>query len=334
MIKNLHQGGDAKLAGKQLHHWLIEPFEPWLQQQNVQNLVIVPDNVLRALPLAALYDGKQYLIERYAVASSAGLTVMKPQPMQHHKLNALLAGLSKPGTVIEHLPVNFLSEIATVKGYNTRELSETADNAQRSIELEKLMRQANFQQHVKDKLNLPAVAQEIETVSKQLPNTVLMNEQFTVTQFTQQIMNEPYAIVHIASHGVFGKTAASSFVMAYDNVIDMNLLESLFNTEKLKKQPIELLALNACETAEGDDRTPLGLSGVAIKTNVKSALGTLWSVSDDASYQIMTTFYKTLSEDKTSKVKALQQAQLSLLRNPDFKAPVFWASFILVGNWL
>lgn len=331
MVKQLRRGYSGKQLGQQLYHWLIAPLEPWLQQRQVQTLVIVPDSVLRLLPLAALYDGQHYLVERYAVASSPGLTLIKPEPLHHDKLNALLAGLSTPGAVIEHLPSAFLQKIATDKNIATvmRPVGSDHDNT-----LKQLLRNPVFQQQVKDKLGLPAVVQEIESLSQHLPNTTLMNEHFTVAQFAQHLANEPYAIVHIASHGIFGKTAASSFVMAYDNIIDMNLLEHLFKAEMLKKRPIELLTLNACETAEGDDRTPLGLSGVAIKTNVRSALGTLWSVTDEASFQIISAFYKAISQGKSSKVKALQQAQLTLLHSSTFQSPVFWASFILVGNWL
>lgn len=332
MVKNLHHGITNKQLGQQLYAQLIAPLEPWLKQRQVQTLVIVPDSTLRLLPLAALYDGQQYLIERYALASSPGLTLMKPESTQSHKLKVLLAGLSKPGSVIEHLPPVFLQEVAAIKGQK-KPVLDSSDTV-RSVELEQLMRSADFQQQVKDKLSLPAVAQEIKNLSGQVPSTVLMNEQFTVDHFKQQLSDAPYGIVHIASHGIFGKTAASSFVMAYDDIIDMNMLEALFKAEKFKKQPIDLLTLNACETAEGDDRSPMGLSGVAIKTNVRSALGTLWSVSDEASFQMISVFYKALSQDKMTKVKALQQAQLSLLHNPAFQSPVFWAPFILVGNWL
>ena len=338
MIKNVRRGNNGKAQGQRLYEQLIAPLEPWLQSQQVQTLVMIPDSTLRLLPLAALYDGKQYLVERYALASSPGLTLIKPEPLEHQKLNALLSGLSKPGDVIQHLPPAFLRAVASAKGrevphqYNGKvtDYSEVT----RSVPLEQLLRQPEFQQHLQDSLSLPAVAQEIANLRQQIPNTALMNEQFTLEQFQHELTNQPYGVVHIASHGIFGKTAAASFVMAYDNIIDMNVLETLFNTERFERQPIELLTLNACETAQGDDRAPLGLSGVAIKTNVKSALGTLWSVNDEASYRIMSAFYQGLGQQKMTKVNALQQAQLALLHNPNFQAPLFWSPFILVGNWL
>ncbi|MDF1881836.1 CHAT domain-containing protein, partial [Sulfurimonas sp. MAG313] len=46
-----------------------------------------------------------------------------------------------------------------------------------------------------------------------------------------------------------------------------------------KQTPIEILSLSACQTAEGDDRSPLGLSGIALKSGARSVLGTLWPVA-------------------------------------------------------
>ena len=53
--------------------------EPWLRQYQVQTLVIVPDGVLRLIPLGALYDGEHYLIERYAIATFPVLPCSKPR---------------------------------------------------------------------------------------------------------------------------------------------------------------------------------------------------------------------------------------------------------------
>ena len=161
-----------------------------------------------------------------------------------------------------------------------------------------------------------------------------MNESFTVEGFKKQAMLEPYSVVHIASHGVFGKTADTSFIMTYDGILNMDALEQLLKSDKFSKQPVELLTLSACQTAEGDDRAPLGLSGIALKAKVRSVLGTLWPVSDQAASVLMTDFYKALSAPNTSKAQALRLAQIALIKQKQFENPFYWSPFILAGNWL
>jgi CHAT domain-containing protein len=94
------------------------------------------------------------------------------------------------------------------------------------------------------------------------------------------------------------------------------------------------VTLSACETARGDDRAALGLAGVAIQAGARSALATLWLVEDEAAAALMTEFYRQLQRPGVSKARALQQAQLSLLRQPQYAEPFFWAPFLLINNWL
>ncbi|MEJ1932714.1 CHAT domain-containing protein [Nostoc sp. NIES-2111] len=89
-----------KIQAQQVYNWLIQPIESELAASGVNTLVFVPDGLLRNLPLGALYDGKQYLVEKYAIALSVGLQLLDPKPLQRGQLKALTAGLSQP-------PANF-----------------------------------------------------------------------------------------------------------------------------------------------------------------------------------------------------------------------------------
>ena len=324
---------DIKSTSQLLYQSLITPIEPWLKQRKIQTLVMVPDGVLRLIPLAVLHDGKHYLIENYAIATSPGLTLLDSTSVQKHELKVLLAGMSVPGSVIENLPVAFFQATTGHRGGNAEDLSESAVKS-RKLEMDHLLKEPAFRQHLKEKLSLPGVAEEITSLKKELPNTVLMNESFTVEGFKKQAMLEPYSVVHIASHGVFGKTADTSFIMTYDGILNMDALEQLLKSDKFSKQPVELLTLSACQTAEGDDRAPLGLSGIALKAKVRSVLGTLWPVSDQAASVLMTDFYKALSAPNTSKAQALRLAQIALIKQKQFENPFYWSPFILAGNWL
>ena len=88
-----------------LYDWLIRPLEKELSDANIQTLVFVPDGALRTVPMAALHDGDQFLIERFAVAITPGLTLTDPRPIDRAKIRMLKNGLSQPsGTLTERFP--------------------------------------------------------------------------------------------------------------------------------------------------------------------------------------------------------------------------------------
>jgi CHAT domain-containing protein len=79
----------------QLYDWLIRPIEPLLEAQEIDTLVTVPQGALTMIPFAALHDGKQFLVEKYALATTPGLALTDPGGMQKQDIDALLAGLSE-----------------------------------------------------------------------------------------------------------------------------------------------------------------------------------------------------------------------------------------------
>ncbi|ARV63002.1 hypothetical protein BZZ01_12940 [Nostocales cyanobacterium HT-58-2] len=81
---------------QQVYSWLIKPIESELQTRGVNTLVFVLDGTLRNIPPSALYDGKKYLVEKYAIALSMGLQLQDPKPLVRKDLNALIAGLTQP----------------------------------------------------------------------------------------------------------------------------------------------------------------------------------------------------------------------------------------------
>jgi CHAT domain-containing protein len=94
---------------------------------------------------------------------------------------------------------------------------------------------------------------------------------------------------------------------------------------------IDLLTLSACETAEGNDRAPLGFAGAAIRARARSVVGTLWPVSDEAASQFMESFYRSMRQH--GKAEAFAEAQRSLIESPRFSHPFYWAPLVLIGNW-
>ncbi len=60
---------------QQLYDWLIAPFQPALAKINAQTIIYAPDGPLRYIPLAALHDGKQWLIENYRINNITALSL-------------------------------------------------------------------------------------------------------------------------------------------------------------------------------------------------------------------------------------------------------------------
>lgn len=87
-----------------LHDLLIAPLEPLLASANIDTLVFVPDGPLRTIPLAALHDGRDFLIDRYAVATVPGLSLLDPRPVSDIQISPLLNGLTQPVADFPALP--------------------------------------------------------------------------------------------------------------------------------------------------------------------------------------------------------------------------------------
>ncbi|MEO1295806.1 MAG: CHAT domain-containing protein [Cyanobacteria bacterium J06636_16] len=81
----------------QLYDWLIRPAESLLEATNTETLVFVLDGSLRSVPMSVLYDGSQFLIEKYAIALTPGLQLLDPRPLPRQELSVIVGGLSEVG---------------------------------------------------------------------------------------------------------------------------------------------------------------------------------------------------------------------------------------------
>jgi CHAT domain-containing protein len=181
---------------------------------------------------------------------------------------------------------------------------------------------------------LPGVKPEIESIGKLIPNQRLVNEQFNSNLVSTNLVGSNASIVHLATHGKFSSKAEETFILTWDNRLDLDKLSDLLKNRGSKStNSIDLLVLSACQTASGDNRATLGLAGMAIKARAKSTIASLWSVSDDATQELMVDLYQNLATKKLTKGESLRQAQRSLINNPKYRSPYFWSAFVLVGNW-
>lgn len=84
-----------KRHAMKIYSWMVEPLEKDLAAENIDTLVFIPDGALRTIPLSALYDGENFLVTRYAVATTPGLTLTDPQPLPRENVKLLVAGLTE-----------------------------------------------------------------------------------------------------------------------------------------------------------------------------------------------------------------------------------------------
>jgi len=301
-------------SAQQLYQWLIAPQEEELQKQGIKNLMFVMDEGLRSLPIAALHDGKQFLVEKYSVA--------------------LLPSLS-------------LTDTKYVGVKNTQVLGLgaemfTADQNQPSLR---------------------AVPVEISAITQKLwRGKYLLNQSFKLENLKGQRATTPYGIVHLATHADFPSLEKGgrneSYIQLYNQKLRLNQIREL----GWNNPPVELLVLSACQSALGDAEAELGFAGLAIQTGVKSAVASLWYVSDPGTLGLMTEFYRQLNTAPI-KAEALRQAQIAMIQGKvriegnefvgtngsikltpeiaqylrqniagDLSHPFYWAAFTMIGS--
>lgn len=163
---------------------------------------------------------------------------------------------------------------------------------------------------------------------------VLLDSQFTLDRIAGEVETVDPKVVHFATHAVFTGDPATTFLLAHDRKVGMEQLSDLVGMERPLREPIELVVLSACNTAEGDERAGLGLSGVAIRAGARSAVGSLWVAHDEAAKELMVEFYRQLADPQVNKAVALQRAQAKLRSGGRFRHPFYWSPFLVINNWL
>jgi filamentous hemagglutinin family protein len=209
-----------------------------------------------------------------------------------------------------------------------------------------------------EKLNpLPGVPVELTAITNKVKrSSMLLNENSTVNNLVAERAKFPYRIIHLATHAEFQPgNRNDSYIQLWQEKLTLGEIQQL----GWQNPPVELLVLSACQTALGDYQAELGFAGLAVATGVKSALGSLWYVSDYGTLGLMNEFYQQLSQGQI-KSESLRQAQLALLRgdvkltqgllqsrgavnialpkeiaqigNLNFSHPYYWSGFTIVGS--
>ncbi|MEB3272780.1 MAG: CHAT domain-containing protein [Prochlorothrix sp.] len=218
-------------------------------------------------------------------------------------------------------------------------------------------------------LPLPSVPLEIDQIlGGGFKGIALEGQNFTVNNFTNtvrmfQINQQSLGIIHLATHGEFQSGDYNKSYIQFDDrrvsLVEFRQLAVELGWDVLANAP-ELLVLSACRTALGDEAAELGFAGLAVASGAKTALASLWQVSDVGTLALMSEFYDAM-EVNPLKSQALQMARLRLLEgetylrggrlylssgqvldlppqlanlpDQDFRHPFYWSAFTLIGNW-
>ena len=350
-----HTKKDPHAPGRELYDLLFKPIAEALQKAKAKTLMLSLDGSLRYIPMSALYDGEQYLIEKYALAvytpgNASSFFSLKDKPNDNWKAVGL--GVSE----LDNCFVTPPAIDQTMAYMGTSDNEKICFQPLRSVptELEGIIRREN-------------------TLDKDgvIPGIFHLNKDFTKETF-DDALNRSYPVLHIASHfHLVNENIASSYLVLGDGK-PLSLRQ--IAEGELDFNGIELLTLSACNTALGihraNGREVEGFAALAQSMGAKGVLATLWSVNDKSTSTLMQHLYylRELGAGLT-KAEALRQAQLTLLhpkrsisindqsmrladsvsskdQHPEvsdkFEAntvakyahPFYWAPFILIGNWL
>ena len=148
-----------------------------------------------------------------------------------------------------------------------------------------------------------------------------------------------YRIVHFATHGrandEYPELSGLLLSMINEKGQEQNGILQLHEIYNLHL-PVDMVVLSACETGLGRKVRGEGLIGLTrgfIYAGAKRVVASAWEVNDASTSKLMKYFYQAMLKDRRSPAAALRLAQLELLRQPQRRAPYYWAAFMLYGEW-
>lgn len=158
---------------------------------------------------------------------------------------------------------------------------------------------------------LPAVPVELRVITQDLGESrSFLNQPFTVTNLINQRQQQPFEIVHLATHADFNAGSPDrSYIQFFDSQLLLNDLGRL----RLNDPPVQLLVISACQSAVGNKNAELGFAGLAVKSGVNTVVASLWYVSDEGTLALMGEFYRHL-RTAPIKAEALRQAQIAMIK--------------------
>ena len=182
--------------------------------------------------------------------------------------------------------------------------------------------------------------------AKAIKSTLIKN---TLTEYQQEQASEsnlmkikPPRILHIATHGFFinDKTIPNPMLKSGIALAGANNsairgksdgIVTALKLSGLELKGTDLVVLSACETGVVDINSTDSVSGLSkafIQAGAKDIVMSLWSVNDQATKELMSSFYQEMKQSP-SYAKALKAAKLRMIKKD--MHPFYWAAFIVSG---
>lgn len=213
---------------------------------------------------------------------------------------------------------------------------------------------------------LPGTKVEVDNIEKIMKTAGFQTQKLTAEQAQEAKVKavEKPRILHVATHGYFLADPVSTgnnkvFGIDLDKARENSLLKggillanaegalegenarqrqnqdngvlTAFEVSTMRLEGTEMVIMSACETGQGDVKAGEGVYGLQRAFQIagaKAVIMSLWTVSDQATQELMSLFYKNYVQTK-DKVKAFKQAQQQLKLK--FKEPYYWGAFVMVG---
>ena len=297
--------------GKELFEILVLPG----LDKKIKKIIFIPDDILHILPFETLLTQQNtphWLIEDYKIAYAPSISsyreiIHRKDKNTSRQRSDILAfgdpdfGQMESETNGEDIFQNFYSSNA----FNFYRLKYSGTEIER-----------------------------ISSLFKQKRTDVFVREEATEEQL-KNLELDNYKIIHFATHGFIDdkKPARSSIVLslnentAEDGFVQMREIYNL-------KLNADLVTLSACQTGLGQYIRGEGIEGLNrafFFAGSSSVLMSLWSVNDQATYQLMERFYTHLRSSKQI-ASSLRKAKLEMIDSDAVSHPYYWAGFIVTGK--
>ncbi|EDX76516.1 Tetratricopeptide repeat family [Coleofasciculus chthonoplastes PCC 7420] len=333
-------------AGIKLSEMILAPAREQLKQQR---LLIAADGILQYIPFSALpIPQADQTLDPENIAASTQPLLVNHEVVNLPSASVLALIRQRQGT--RHPAPQELAVFADpVFDLEDKRLVINSDQMAPQFQLFSSALTASTGTHSNP--NLPGIIQLYPRLpgtresAEQILAFVPESERRQLFDFDANLENaaspelQQYNIVHFDTHGILDSQNPEKSGVVLSGVNregewQMGLLSPrlVFNLQL----PAELIVLSGCRTGLGKQVKGEGLVGLTssfMYAGAERVVVSLWSVEDRATSELMTRFYQGIFQEQLPVAKALRKAQLSMLQDPQWQLPYYWAAFTLQGEW-